>query len=120
MAGSLILSGIVLTVSDDSFLGDGNVLQLGRDSRLQGGAMLTFGTDSKILGDTNEVLFSKNSFRSAFSDTASGTHYDYVGTIVGSGIELSVDYVASGSTFSVYSGALVNHVLMSLPSGMTG
>lgn len=95
--GSLVLSGIILGVSTDSFLGDGNALQMGTGSRLNGNnTTLAIGSESHILGSTGGVLFGKEGFGSAFrtlsggilSDVStvseSGIYYTYNGTLIGS------------------------------------
>lgn len=95
--GSLVLSGITLSLSSDSFLGDGNALQMGTGSRLNGNnTTLAIGSESHILGSTGGVLFGKEGFGSAFrtlsggilSDVStvseSGIYYTYNGTLIGS------------------------------------
>lgn len=95
--GSLVLSGITLSLSSDSFLGDGNILQIGTGAGLNGNSTtLSIGSESHILGNTGAVLFGKEGFSSAFR-TLSGSilsdvstvseseiYYAYNGTLVGS------------------------------------
>lgn len=96
-SGLLYLSGIILGISTDSFLGDGNTLQVASGSKLVGNNnTLSFGAESRILSATGTVLFGKESFSSAFRTlsgeilpsvstlTESGILYVYSGTLLGS------------------------------------
>lgn len=131
--GSLILNNIVLGITDASFLGDSNIIQIGAGSMIEGNTTLTLGAESQILGSANEVLFAKSGFSSSFrtmsgevlSDvstvTESGIYYVYNGTLVGSGLTLSVDYITDGTTESIFSGALSSaSTLIELPHELSG
>ncbi len=132
--GSLVLSGITLTTSSDSFLGDGNILQIGSGSKIVGNdTNLSLGAESHILSSTGLVLFGKEGFSSAFKTLSgevlssvstvseSGIYYTYNGTLIGSELGLAVDYVSGGDTLSLFSGALTsNSTLVELPHSLSG
>lgn len=53
--------------------------------------------------------------------TESGIYYTYGGTLVGSGLTLSVDYIAGDTTESLFSGALLStSTLIELPHELSG
>lgn len=132
--GSLVLSGIILSVSADSFLGDGNTLQIGSGARLQAdNNILTIGSESHIISSTGVVWFGKEGFSSAFRTfsgdilssvltlTESGIYYTYDGLLIGSGLVLAVDYVSNSGTLSLFSGALSGTAsLVELPHALSG
>jgi micrococcal nuclease len=131
--GSLVLSGIILSVSADSFLGDGNTLQVGVGARLDGNnTTLTVGSESHILSSTGMTLFGKEGFSSSFRTlsgevlssvstvTESGIYYTYNGTLIGSGLTLTVDYVSWSGDISLFSGELSwTSTLVELPHALS-
>lgn len=115
----LTLSGMQLTIDADSYIGDSNILKIGSGSRIVGnGNDLFLGAESRIQGSSGGILFSKSWFSSSFqtlswltlSDvstlTESGIYYSYTGNLIGSWLELSVDYVTNTGSISLFSGAL--------------
>lgn len=117
--GLLFLSGMTLTTSSGSFLGDGNTLQLNSGSKIVGNnTSLFIGSESHVLSSTGVRLFGKEGFSSAFRTlsgdilssvstlTESGILYTYDGTLIGSGLILSVDYISGNDALSLFSGAL--------------
>ena len=132
--GLLFLSGMILTTTADSFLGDGNTLQMNSGSKLVGNnSMLSIGSESHILSTTWAILFGKEGFSSAFRTlsgdvlssvstlTESGIRYTYNGNLIGSGISLAVDYMDGNDTLPLFSGALSGtSSLIPLPHNLSG
>jgi hypothetical protein len=94
--GSLFLSGIILSLSADSFLGDGNILQMNSGSKIVGNNTFSIGSESHILSSTGGILFGKESFSSAFR-TFSGDILSNVSTVTESGILYTYNGILIGS-----------------------
>lgn len=124
----------MLTVTADSFLGDGNILQIGSGSKIIGNnTTLSVGSESHVLLATGGILFGKEGFSSAFRTLSgeilssvsavseSGILYTYSGVLIGSGLTLAVDYVSDSGAVSLFSGGLSgNSMLIELPHELSG
>lgn len=110
---------MVLTVSNDSYLGEGNILRIASGSTINGNIILTLGSGATV-DDGNGNILSSNIGYDPYFETltgvliASGTTLTESGImlshggLIGSGLSLQVSYETSTGSELVYSGSLID------------